>query len=1365
MFHLIHDSSSEDDDDTSIRLPTCKSGINNPFDVSSSSDDDHLFHDAYESEEQLVGPLETALLEYSDWTIHPNISEDFEISSPLRKNQSSVNSLQNLASRRLTLQRQALPPQLESPVLSKLEQNPLETTSTTPWIKLILLEELGTASSWTVLLLPYIAFLLCLVLDSYSVAQHVGPLNATSFCQNSTATPFYQTMQTPCTHSISIPADFQTPQYHKLMKHGTAFTSSPIIGVPPMSSYLRGDAVFVNLTTPIVALVAQGMVVTSTVVMQWNANRKVWAPFSVSAPEQLSMVCTMSTADTVPLSVTSSWDCTAPRIIDVLFSMPGTAVLTGDDLQVTVMYDFHKFADNQASLVYSEAGDYFRNYNINSNDNPQALVEKLVLQSNYSMEHESSGHETLSITVRFMTFVITILFMNHWCQKMSVKGFLVFSDDSCKGLNTSAMLTCWFRRTHEEEEFLNKAKKHKAMTAFWWESPWILFPERRYLLLLILTLMVVQNPLLIYAHFQPQLYNYASFHTLIDAMTGICVNFQFMLWLCIFQGLRYHTALVNRRRARQQRQVLEFRRTAKYIAKANTSFTGSEEEFIERYSQDFFETYGDVDGTGSSETLDVRLKNDPCGDSWADFLLLKCLLLFFGVANVIVCSVYRFSTNTDMGPPQRLANEITIYIYSSILVLLIKFFWVFLMLRHAIRTGKKLRTEPFLSTRPAQLAYRILLGILLLTLGSFFLPICEDLHYFVSKWRVSGHNQGVAHVASTSTFNVFLKVLIHSSQRLPYNGAAAFDGPGKILFGTVATLLAAFIFLPSRSFADPEDKWLSGNSEGKFVDSVDNISSNQYLADFGRRKYEKRLMVTLARYTHTWRIMPLPIKKVSSITSKLLSEHSFKLDSSDSSIAFFGRYTAVFCLEIACWLLEASWQAYYSPTRFSSDSFAPGRMSLDSIGLHLEKAIFDEDTLTQAYISTNMNSQVDGPEDSIIVVAFRGTANVQNMRMDLKFRQIPLLDQIIGLSDTMFQVYADGVDASYTDAWFFDSLLKESPNLKSFTPNKRIKDGCISFPAFVAKRSAVGTVSLGAKAVLKATPMVRQALPCVHQGFQEAYTRMRKEVWNSLLGILQRQLAKSVDRTRIDHEYGQKEPLCLPKIYITGHSLGGSIAQLLALDLASNCELNLQLEDPIGETYHTDDGYFHNLVDTPTRNGPNILYSPTRATSSRAYRDTRAPVKLQPPIAVYTYGQPRVGNHAFARLYKQKVPHTFRVVTEGDAITTTPTAMMCGGWYKHAGLEVMLDEGLTGNILVGPTVVETMFRFTKMRTSLMAHSLENYRDSLESGLSQAELQEYYRSHGTARTKDAKKRSQKQPIHQNLPEWLTTVKKQRPNSED
>jgi hypothetical protein len=44
--------------------------------------------------------------------------------------------------------------------------------------------------------------------------------------------------------------------------------------------------------------------------------------------------------------------------------------------------------------------------------------------------------------------------------------------------------------------------------------------------------------------------------------------------------------------------------------------------------------------------------------------------------------------------------------------------------------------------------------------------------------------------------------------------------------------------------------------------------------------------------------------------------------------------------------------------------------------------------------------------------------------------------------------------------------------------------------------------------------------------------------------------------------------------------------------------------------------------------------------------------------------------------------------------------VVCSGIYKHAGLEVILDEGRTGNTLVGPTVVETLFRFHKVSSSL-----------------------------------------------------------------
>ena len=34
--------------------------------------------------------------------------------------------------------------------------------------------------------------------------------------------------------------------------------------------------------------------------------------------------------------------------------------------------------------------------------------------------------------------------------------------------------------------------------------------------------------------------------------------------------------------------------------------------------------------------------------------------------------------------------------------------------------------------------------------------------------------------------------------------------------------------------------------------------------------------------------------------------------------------------------------------------------------------------------------------------------------------------------------------------------------------------------------------------------------------------------------------------------------------------------------------------------------------------------------------------------------------------------------------------------FSDTGLEVVLDEGKTGNMLVGPTVVETLFRFHKV---------------------------------------------------------------------
>jgi hypothetical protein len=280
----------------------------------------------------------------------------------------------------------------------------------------------------------------------------------------------------------------------------------------------------------------------------------------------------------------------------------------------------------------------------------------------------------------------------------------------------------------------------------------------------------------------------------------------------------------------------------------------------------------------------------------------------------------------------------------------------------------------------------------------------------------------------------------------------------------------------------------------------------------------------------------------------------------------------------------------------------------------------------------------------------------------------------------------------------------------------------------------IPAVSNGAKAIIRATPLARQALPCVHEGFLRNYSKVRHEVISAILTVFKRQLEKSVERSR-QHKGCSSgldaQPLTLPKLYITGHSMGGAIAQLLALDLASNCEILLSSGGPFMRSL----SYNDHDADAIFWLGQKFTHGSTNK------------IRLRPPISVYTYGQPRVGNLAFKTLYKKRVPHTFRVSTEGDAVTAMVTfGAGCEGTYRHAGMEVLLEDGCTGNILVGPTVVETLLRFTKVRTSMSAHSLERYRESLERALGPEELKEYYRGHGGKVRYD----------HcGSLPSWVTT----------
>jgi len=80
-----------------------------------------------------------------------------------------------------------------------------------------------------------------------------------------------------------------------------------------------------------------------------------------------------------------------------------------------------------------------------------------------------------------------------------------------------------------------------------------------------------------------------------------------------------------------------------------------------------------------------------------------------------------------------------------------------------------------------------------------------------------------------------------------------------------------------------------------------------------------------------------------------------------------------------------------------------------------------------------------------------------------------------------------------------------------------------------------------------------------------------------------------------------------------------------------------------------------------------------------------------PIVQVYTFGQPRVGNGAFKRLYEWSLgPVTFRVVHEEDIVARIPHLPMFTDPYRHVCTEVLISS-VTGQAVIGPTVAALLW--------------------------------------------------------------------------
>ena len=375
----------------------------------------------------------------------PNLSVQFHPTTPARtpmRNSSSqqFNTMQTPMSRRSSKRKKRRSVQVSAVLGGRSQKIVLEDiggshaadseftldyhSPGTPWTKVILLEDLGTASSWLVLLLPYISFLIALALDSTSILQDVtlDPRSGAMPCSGTTnQTEIFPLVPMPSS-SCSYPYRIQEGagllsyvnarnevvdrRYEYYMSSGEAITSGPIKNVPAMSSALYGDMKFTGLSSDAVSLVTKGSVLTSTAVFQRriddiddyasserNLKQEVhekgeqWFPVSISEPKRLEMVCKYYAKET-------NWNCTAPQTVDVLFSLPATAVLTGGDIRVDTIISYYPLrpydswnrrlskADDMASLA---ADDILSGADTSD---PSGILKELSHASAYILRHQ-----------------------------------------------------------------------------------------------------------------------------------------------------------------------------------------------------------------------------------------------------------------------------------------------------------------------------------------------------------------------------------------------------------------------------------------------------------------------------------------------------------------------------------------------------------------------------------------------------------------------------------------------------------------------------------------------------------------------------------------------------------------------------------------------------------------------------------------------------------------------------------------------------------------------------------------------------------------------------------------------------------------
>lgn len=201
------------------------------------------------------------------------------------------------------------------------------------------------------------------------------------------------------------------------------------------------DATFTNLSTEAVSLVEKGAVSVSALLFQRQddpsssgSDREKWGLVATSRPEKLSMVCHLQQTDRTKLN----WVCKTPRITDILFGMPGSAIISGHDLRLNILFatevatDIQK-DDSRRSYVYMNDQLYEKLESVNlSSVDAESIVVDIVQASVFTIIHTNPIATGVDIGGRLLALLVTLVFSAFWLLKLGLRGLTFGFCDSCR---------------------------------------------------------------------------------------------------------------------------------------------------------------------------------------------------------------------------------------------------------------------------------------------------------------------------------------------------------------------------------------------------------------------------------------------------------------------------------------------------------------------------------------------------------------------------------------------------------------------------------------------------------------------------------------------------------------------------------------------------------------------------------------------------------------------------------------------------------------------------------------------------------------------------------------------------------------------